>query len=83
VVDVLAALLSTVDAFEPKMLLRDNADFVAVFTIKLGEHTMTGMITWHINESGLVGQYDCGMASAAVCGRCAAETRSRNWEATR
>jgi hypothetical protein len=31
---VLDALLSTVDAFEPKLLLRDGANFVAVFTIR-------------------------------------------------
>jgi hypothetical protein len=55
VANVLAALLSTLDAFEPKMLLRDdNADFVAVFTIKLGDHTIDGMDHMHINEAGLV-----------------------------
>ncbi len=54
VADVLAALLSTVDSFEPKMLLRDNEDFVAVFTIKLGDHTIDGMDHMHINEAGLV-----------------------------
>ncbi|HQT67205.1 MAG: hypothetical protein B7Z78_03560 [Rhodospirillales bacterium 20-60-12] len=54
VTDVLAALLGTVDAFEPKMLLRDNAHFVAVFTIKLGEHLIDGMDHMHINEAGLV-----------------------------
>jgi hypothetical protein len=35
---VLDALLSTVDAFEPKLLLSDGADFVAVFTIRFGDH---------------------------------------------
>ncbi len=54
VADVLAALLGTVDAFEPKMLLRDNADFVAVFTIKLGDHVIDGMDHMHINDAGLV-----------------------------
>lgn len=54
VANVLAALLSTVDSFEPKMLLRKNADFVAVFTIKLGDHTIDGMDHMHINEAGLV-----------------------------
>jgi limonene-1,2-epoxide hydrolase len=54
VADVLAALLSTVDSFEPKMLLRDNADFVAVFTIKLGDHIIDGMDHMHLNEAGLV-----------------------------
>jgi SnoaL-like domain len=32
VIRVLDALLNTVDAFEPKLLLRDGADFVAVFS---------------------------------------------------
>ena len=54
VADVLSALLSTIDAFEPKMLLRDRADFVAVFTIKLGDHTIDGMDHMHINQAGLV-----------------------------
>lgn len=54
VAGVLAALLSIVDAFEPKMLLRDNSDFVAVFTIKFGDHTIDGMDHMHINEVGLV-----------------------------
>jgi hypothetical protein len=54
VADLLAALLSTVDAFEPKMLLRDNADFVAVFTIRLGDHVIDGMDHMHLNEAGLV-----------------------------
>ncbi len=54
VADVLAALLGTIDAFEPQMLLRDNAHFVAVFTIKLGEHLIDGMDHMHINEAGLV-----------------------------
>jgi limonene-1,2-epoxide hydrolase len=54
VADVLTALLGTVDAFEPKMLLRENADFVAVFTIKLGDHTIDGMDHMHINEAGFV-----------------------------
>lgn len=54
VADVLTALLGTVDAFEPKMLLRENADFVAVFTIKLGDHMIDGMDHMHINEAGFV-----------------------------
>jgi limonene-1,2-epoxide hydrolase len=54
VADVLTALLGTVDAFEPKKLLRENADFVAVFTIKFGDHTIDGMDHMHINEAGFV-----------------------------
>jgi limonene-1,2-epoxide hydrolase len=51
---VLTQLLSTVDAFEPKLLLRDGADFVAVFTIRLGDHVIDGMDHMHLNEAGLV-----------------------------
>jgi limonene-1,2-epoxide hydrolase len=51
---VLDALLSTVDAFEPKLLLRDGADFVAVFTIRFGDHVIDGMDHMHLNDTGLV-----------------------------
>ena len=51
---VLEALLSTVDAFEPKLLLRDGADFVAVFTIRLGDHVIDGTDHMHLNDAGLV-----------------------------
>jgi limonene-1,2-epoxide hydrolase len=54
VTEVLTHLLRTIDAFEPKLLLRDNADFVAVFTIKLGDNTIDGMDHMHLNEAGLV-----------------------------
>jgi limonene-1,2-epoxide hydrolase len=51
---VLDALLSTVDAFEPKLLLRAGADFVAVFTIRFGDHVIDGMDHMHLNDAGLV-----------------------------
>ena len=51
---VLEALLSTVDAFEPKLLLRDRSDFVAVFSIRLGDHVIDGMDHMHLNDAGLV-----------------------------
>ena len=54
VAGVLDALLSTVDSFEPKLLLRDGADFVAVFTIRLGDHVIDGMDHMHLNDEGLV-----------------------------
>ena len=54
VANVLAALLSTIDSFEPKLLLRENADFVAVFIIRFGDHLLDGMDHMHINEAGLV-----------------------------
>jgi len=50
VADVLTARPRTVDDFEPKMLLREDADLVAVFTIKLGGHTIDG--TDHMHELG-------------------------------
>jgi hypothetical protein len=54
VVEVLTQLLGTVEAFEPKLLLRDGADFVAVFTIRLGDNVLDGMDHMHLNEAGLV-----------------------------
>lgn len=54
VTGVLEALLSTVDAFEPKLLLRDRSDFVAVFTIRLDDHVIDGMDHMHLNDAGLV-----------------------------
>ncbi|MFP3802014.1 limonene-1,2-epoxide hydrolase family protein [Paraburkholderia sp. SIMBA_027] len=51
---VLTQLLATVDAFEPKLLLRDGADCVAVFTIRFGDHVIDGMDHMHLNEAGLV-----------------------------
>jgi limonene-1,2-epoxide hydrolase len=54
VASVLEALLGTIDAFEPKRLLRDGADFVAVFTVRLGDHVIDGMDHMHLNEEGLV-----------------------------
>lgn len=54
VASVLEALLSTIDAFEPKHLLRDGADFVVVFTIRFGEHVIDGMDHMHLNDEGLV-----------------------------
>lgn len=47
-------LLSTVDSFQPKLLLRDGADFVAVFTIRLGDQLIDGMDHMHLNNEGLV-----------------------------
>ena len=54
VTGVLEALLSTVDAFEPQLLLRDRSDFVAVFTIRLDDHVIDGMDHMHLNDAGLV-----------------------------
>jgi limonene-1,2-epoxide hydrolase len=54
VTGVLEALLSTVNAFEPKLLLRDGSDFVAVFTIRLDDHVVDGMDHMHLNDAGFV-----------------------------
>ena len=54
VTGVLDALLNTVDAFEPKLLLRDRSDVVAVFTIRLDDHVIDGMDHMHLNDAGLV-----------------------------
>lgn len=54
VAEVLTQLLGTVDAFEPERLLRDGADFVAVFTIRFGDNVIDGMDHMHLNDSGLV-----------------------------
>ncbi|MEI7298562.1 nuclear transport factor 2 family protein [Paraburkholderia tropica] len=54
VAEVLTQLLDTVEAFEPKLLLREGADFVAVFTIRLGDQVIDGMDHMHLNDEGLV-----------------------------
>ncbi|EJN03460.1 nuclear transport factor 2 family protein [Phyllobacterium sp. YR531] len=40
VVAVLAELLSTIDAFEPRMMMRDGADVIAVLTIRFEDHVI-------------------------------------------
>lgn len=54
VAEALTQLLGTVDAFEPERLLRDGADFVAVFTIRFGVNVIDGMDHMHLNDAGLV-----------------------------
>ncbi|KKJ05945.1 nuclear transport factor 2 family protein [Burkholderia gladioli] len=54
VAEVLTQLLDTVDTFEPKLLLRDGADFVAVFTIRFGDHSIDGMDHMHLDDAGLI-----------------------------
>ncbi|WP_027794849.1 nuclear transport factor 2 family protein [Paraburkholderia acidipaludis] len=51
---VLTQLLGTVDAFEPKLLLRDAADCVSIFTIRSGDNVIDGMDHMHLNDAGLV-----------------------------
>tara|TARA_R110001599_G_scaffold336910_1_gene554960 strand:+ start:204 stop:584 length:381 start_codon:yes stop_codon:yes gene_type:complete len=51
---VLTHLLQTLDSFEPKLLLRDGADVVAIFTAKCGEHVIDGMDHLHLGPTGLI-----------------------------
>ncbi|CAM3932570.1 nuclear transport factor 2 family protein [Bordetella muralis] len=54
VVRVLTQLLDTVDAFQPKLLLREGREFVSVFTIEFNEHILDGMDHMHLNNEGLI-----------------------------
>ncbi|GGE55134.1 hypothetical protein GCM10007276_35150 [Agaricicola taiwanensis] len=54
VANVLSQLLDTVDAFEPKMLLRDGANVVATLTIIFGDHVIDAFDHIHLNDDGLV-----------------------------
>jgi hypothetical protein len=51
---ILKQLLSTVDAFTPKLVLGDGPDFAAIFTIQLGSNKLDGMDHMHINEDGFI-----------------------------
>lgn len=51
---ILNQLLLTVDEFTPKLVLRDGADFAAIFTIELGPNKLDGMDHMHINEAGFI-----------------------------
>jgi limonene-1,2-epoxide hydrolase len=51
---VLEQLMLTIDAFTPKLLLQDGADFAAIFTLELGPNKLDGMDHMHINEAGLI-----------------------------
>jgi hypothetical protein len=51
---ILKQLLLTVDAFTPKLVLRDDADFAAIFTIEIGPNKLDGMDHMHITEAGFI-----------------------------
>jgi len=51
---VLTQLLDTIEAFDLQLLLRNEADFVAIFTIRFGDHTIDGMDRLHLNDAGLI-----------------------------
>jgi hypothetical protein len=52
--EILKQLLLTVDAFTPKLVLQDGADFAATFTSELGTNKLDGMDHMHINEAGFI-----------------------------
>lgn len=52
--EILKQLMLTVDAFIPKLVLRDGADFAAIFIIDLGPNKLDGMDQMHINEAGFI-----------------------------
>ena len=51
---VLGALLSTIDAFEPKMMMRDGADVIAVLTIRFEDHVMDAFDHVRLSEDGRI-----------------------------
>jgi len=54
VFQIVSRLLETIDDFELKLLFRDGADFVAVFTIKFGDHIIDGMDHMHLDDMGFI-----------------------------
>ena len=51
---VLGALLSTVDAFEPKMMMRDGTDVIAVLTIRFEDHVIDAFDHVRLGEDGRI-----------------------------
>jgi len=54
VVAVLTELLSTIDAFEPRMMMRDGADVIAVLTIRFEEHVVDAFDHVRLGEDGRI-----------------------------
>ena len=54
VVAVLTELLSTIDAFEPRMMMRDGADVIAVLTIRFEEHVIDAFDHVRLGEDGRI-----------------------------
>jgi len=54
VATVLAELVSTIDAFEPKMMMRDGADVIAVITIRFEDHVIDAFDHVHLGEDGRI-----------------------------
>lgn len=51
---VLGALLSTVDAFEPRMMMRDGTDVIAVLTIRFEDHVIDAFDHVRLGEDGRI-----------------------------
>jgi len=51
---VLGALLSTVDAFEPKMMMRDGTDVIAVLTIRFEDYVIDAFDHVRLGEDGRI-----------------------------
>lgn len=51
---VLTQLFDTVDSFEPKLLLRDGADVIAVLTIRFGDHVIDAFDHIHLDSEGFI-----------------------------
>lgn len=51
---VLDALLSTIDAFEPKMMMREGADVIALLTIRFKNHVIDAFDHVRLGEDGRI-----------------------------
>lgn len=51
---VLTELLSTIDAFEPRMMMRDGANVVAVLTIRFEDHVIDAFHHVRLGEDGRI-----------------------------
>lgn len=51
---VLTELLCTIDAFEPRMMMRDGADVIAVLTIRFEEHVIDAFDHVRLGEDGRI-----------------------------
>lgn len=51
---VLGELLSTIDAFEPKMMMRDGADVIATLTIRFEDHVIDAFDHVHLGADGRI-----------------------------
>jgi limonene-1,2-epoxide hydrolase len=51
---VLGALLHTIDAFEPRMMMREGADVIAVLTIRFKNHVIDAFDHVRLGEDGCI-----------------------------